>query len=101
MGGGEPGPYSTGIPGEIPVDDRPVTSTPLESPVRPIERALTRPVGPPAIAEVPAPHGRSFSNQLYMEAGEINRSTDSSNVSARDPYSSRDSGLPNSLERSR
>ena len=47
---------------------------------------------------------RAFSNQTYMEHTEI-RSTDSSeqppSMSSRDPYSSRDSGIPGSLERPR
>jgi len=48
-----------------------------------------------------APNGRAFTNHTYMEHTEI-RSTDSSDqpsMSSRDPYSSRDSGIPGSLER--
>lgn len=46
-----------------------------------------------------APPARSYTNHLYMDQADINRSIDSNG--SRDPLSSRDSGYPSSLERSR
>jgi len=48
-------------------------------------------------ASKPPPPPRSFSNQLYMDPGDLQVAQNTS----KDTYSSRDSGLPSSLERKR
>ena len=55
------------------------------------------PSGDVASGSKPPPPIRSYSNQIYMDPGEVHTAQNTS----KDTYSSRDSGLPNSLERTR